>query len=133
MSIWDAAAVAEDAVETAVDHDFDADWQARGMGARVVRILGKLYELPPEPPAKLILMKSRLAAQPGREVGAAEMVDLLGTIIGRGQVDDLLDRGIGARKLLDVARYCMTAMAEESQGEAQAPAQGAQTAGAGSA
>lgn len=111
--------------EDDVDHDFDASWAERGIKPTRVRILGDVYQLPAEPPAKLILLKARMRnGDRNREVEQTEVVEMLATMIGRLNVDRLLDKGIGPTQLLDVMQYCMRHMGQ-NRGEADAPKAGA--------
>lgn len=110
-----------------VDFDFDASWAERGIKPSRVRIMGDVYRLPAEPPAKLILFKARNRNNPDREVGEHEVIDLLATMLGRASVDQLLDKGIGPRQLTDVLSYCMRNVGKDRpQGEGNAPNAGAQ-------
>lgn len=105
-NIWDEQADPADDVE----HDFDADWKRRGMTGRRVRILGGVYTLPSEPPAKLILQKAKMQREPDRKVELAEVIALLGMVVGKPNVDAWLEQGIGFQKLFDVMQYCMKKM-----------------------
>lgn len=107
-----------------VEHDFDADWAARGMTGRPVRILGGIYLLPAEPPAKLILQKARMQREPGRKVELSEVVDLLATVVGKTNVDAWIEKGIGFAKLTDIMQYCMRQMGRTA-GKLPAPTEGA--------
>lgn len=124
--VWEDPTPVED-----VEHDFDADWERRGMSGRRVKILGGIYLLPAEPPAKLILQKARMQREPGRKVELSEVVELLATVVGRSNVDAWMEQGIGFAKLTDVMQYCMRQMGQTA-GKLPAPAAGASTASTGS-
>lgn len=109
-----------------VDHDFDAEWAARGAVGPRVRIHKRVYQLPASPPAKLILWASSNTKASKKKVVPAEVIDLLATLIGgKDQVDQLLADGLEMDQLGDVIRFCMGRLKEWRTGEAEAPAAGA--------
>ncbi|WP_370422733.1 hypothetical protein AB8O64_30825 [Streptomyces sp. QH1-20] len=95
----------------AVDYDFDEAWRER-KAARVaprIRVLGKVYTLPPSLPAKLILFAVSARKQ-GRaadaQVTAEESFDMLASLLGEANLLDILDRGLEMDDLPDLLGQC---------------------------
>lgn len=113
-----------------VDYDFDAAWRERRARAPRVRILGRVYELPRSVPAKLVLFAARAKKRgDSGNVDPDQLADMLGSLLGRRNLDALLDEGLDLDQLGDVMKFCMSRYGgeESGEGEAQAPAQGAMT------
>jgi hypothetical protein len=113
-------------------HDFDADWAARDAKAPKVKICGKVYRLPGEIPAKIILYaakakKSGLAATD--VVDETQLVDMLNSLLGKDNVAQIMDDGLGVRQMADVMNYCMDTYKDmmpgaATTGEVPAPLRG---------
>jgi hypothetical protein len=108
-----------------VDYDFDAEWAARGAVGPRVRIRKRVYQLPASPPAKLILWAANNNRASKKKTNLAEVVDLLGSLLGKDNVDQVLADGLEIDQLGDVIRFCMGRLKEWRAGEAEAPEAGA--------
>jgi len=117
---------AEDLDQLPVDHDFDEAWRER-KAARVaprIRLLGKVYTLPPSLPAKLILfaVNARRAGRPAADqVDAEEAFDMLAALLGEDNLVDLLERGLEVDDLPDLLATCQRLYQERQSGNGAAP------------
>lgn len=120
-----------------LDHDFDEAWA--DLKPKHVRILGRVYRLPPERPAKvmILLIRERKQRKSDGERNVALLEEILQTMFGEAAYQRILADGIGLESQLgDVVDYCMSAYnkpasgdgEEAEQGEAPPPKKGANSA-----
>ncbi|MGS2641678.1 hypothetical protein [Streptosporangium sp. G12] len=128
----------DDVEDLDLDHDFDAAWAT--LKPKRVRVLGKIYTLPPERPAKVMILlfrerKARKEQDGAKAFGFLE--EILETMFGAAPYQQILADGLGMdTQLRDLVDYCMNAYnapatpQEDEQGEAEPPKTGAKTASA---
>lgn len=119
-----------------LDHDFDEAWA--DLKPKRVRILGRVYNLPPERPAKvmILLIRERKQRKSDGERNMALLEEILTTMFGEVAYQRILADGIGLDSQVgDVVDYCMSAYnkptpdgEEDEQGEAPPPKRGASSA-----
>jgi hypothetical protein len=115
-----------------VDHDFDAAW-AEVIPKRV-KIKGKVYTLPAELPASvMILAARRQRSKSGRTDTFQQFEEIFGYFMTPAAYQQLLADGLGIGQLNQILDYCLhaygirtqSAAEEEPEGEAAPPATGA--------
>ena len=110
-----------------VDYDFAEAWRER-KAARVaprIRVLGKVYTLPPSLPAKLILfaVSARRKERAAEDlVTAEEAFDMLSALLGEANLLDILERGLEIDDLPDLLAQCQQVYQRRSEGNAVVPA-----------
>jgi hypothetical protein len=84
-----------------VDFDFDQSWAERKTVSPKIRAFGKVYELPPNIPAKLILILTRLQKtnNPNDEVPIKDLMEMLNLTIGKNNVEELMNSGLDMEQL----------------------------------
>ncbi len=110
-----------------LDHDFDEAWAERK--PKHVKIRGKVYTMPPEAPAAVLILMAR-QKRASREDGLTILEQILKALLSPAGYDQILADGIGLESLGDVMGWCMQAYGlgkdkDDDEGEAQPPATGA--------
>lgn len=86
--------------------DFDAALNERNNEVIVVQVGGKRYTLPAELPAKLILSQLRYL-QPGGVLPTNFIPEWLETLVGKANMDDMLERGMTWNQLEELTLYLL--------------------------
>jgi len=113
-----------------LDQDFDAAWAEHK--PKHVKIKGRIYRLPPEVPANVMILMAR-QKRASREDGLTFLEQILKALLSPAGYDQILSDGIGLAGLGDVLDWCMKAYdlgkgksdGGDGEGEAQPPATGA--------
>lgn len=91
--------------------DFDKFWQEKNgkNKKKAITIEGKEWELKPELPAEASLMALKMMDEKGAEgeVTIDEIVEVYNSIMGKKQVEKLIETGIGTQKLFGLMQYIM--------------------------
>ena len=114
-----------------LDADFDAAWSEHR--PKHVKILGRVYRMPPDIPASVLILlaRQRRAARSGED-GLTLLEQILKGLLTPAGYEQILADGIGITSLKDVVNWCLKAydIAKDDndgdgEGEAQPPATGA--------
>lgn len=110
-------------------YDFDAEWASKRAQPPRAKIMGRVYTLAAEIPAKSILVSVKAQKQGIEHLDIDELLDSIGMMVGgRENADQMMADGIGLTQLIDVMTRCMTlirdGLPEEIRGEVDAPTLG---------
>jgi|TARA_Y100000361_G_C11084158_1_gene302766 hypothetical protein len=86
--------------------DFDAAVEESDNKSIEVKIAGKNYEFPPELPAKVVLSQLRFMDDTG-QLSAAQIPDWLATIVGKDNLDEMLENGASWEQLQALLNYLL--------------------------
>ncbi|WP_067184630.1 hypothetical protein [Microtetraspora niveoalba] len=109
-----------------LDHDFDAAWAEHK--PKHVRIRGKVYRLPPEVPATVLLLLARQKRAKNSDEGVAFFEKILEGLLTPAGYQQILADGIGLTSFKDVVDWCLKVYdlaKDDGEGEAQPPTTGA--------
>lgn len=91
--------------------NFDDFWREKNgkNEKKTITIEGKEWELKPELPAEASLMALKMMDEKGAEgeVTIDEIVEVYNSIMGKKQVEKLIETGIGTQKLFGLMQYIM--------------------------
>ena len=84
--------------------DFDKAWDEKDEEGYPFKVLGREYELPPSVPASIMLEALNLKKEYGDEdeLPPEKTIDLAIDMLGKEQVDQMLDDGLSADQLGDI-------------------------------
>lgn len=107
-----------------LDQDFDAAWAEHK--PKFVKIRGRVYRMPPEVPAAVMILMAR-QKRASREDGLTFLEQILKALLSPAGYDQILADGIGLGGLGNVVDWCLKAyeIVKDDEGEAQPPAPGA--------
>jgi hypothetical protein len=88
--------------------DFDQAWSETAGEPIKFMAMGEEFSLPPEIPARVILKILRLSADKVEDVSDDQAIDLALSILGKKQVDRLLELGISMDKLEQIVDWAMS-------------------------
>jgi hypothetical protein len=120
-----------DSFDGELDHDFDAAWAQ--LKPKYVRAMGRVYRMPAELPASVVILLARQRRTTNKEQGLAIMEQILKGLLTPAGYDQIIADGIGLESQLgDLVSWCVKAYNTktgkddaESEGEAEPPATGA--------
>lgn len=108
--------------------DFDDAWAEAAKDAPGFRAFGRDYILPTSPPIKVTLMamRSHEDGSASQTMNPEQILDVAGMLIGRSQVQSLLDEGATFEQLSDLIRWAMDVYnSRRGEGEPDPEAPGA--------
>lgn len=116
----DRSWVAAEDYDGPIDHDFDAAWAERN--PKRIKVRGRVYTLPAERPAKVIILLAREEVSRTR-TGKRDiklLEEILRVMLTPDGYQQMLDDGVSIEQLADIVTYCMRAYNTEgdSTGEA---------------
>jgi len=87
--------------------DFDAFWQEKQDEPIQFTAFGKTYDLPPSPPAAIILEMKKLRKDQGLDgvVAEEQLVMLMEQLLGEDAVQELVDAGMTIEQLEDLMEW----------------------------
>lgn len=110
-------------------YDFDAAWEAEAAKKRTepvrAKIKNRLYDLPDQIPAKVILTAVKMQKRGAKNLDIDEVLDSIGMMVGgRAAAEQMMADGIAIHQLMDVMNKCMTLIRDGvgTEGEVDAPA-----------
>lgn len=86
--------------------DFDAAVEESDKESIKVKIEGRNYEFPPELPARVVLSQLRFMNDTG-QLDAAQIPEWLATLVGQGNLDQMLEDGASWTKLQQLLAYLL--------------------------
>lgn len=127
MTEQDPTWVDADDFDGDLDHDFDAAWAEHK--PKHVRILGRVYRMPAEIPASvLILLARQRQADRSGDAGLVFVEQIIKSLLTPAGYEQILADGIGITGIRDVLDWCLKAYdiaKDDGEGEAPPPATGA--------
>ena len=87
--------------------DFDAAVEESDKEPIEVKIAGRNYEFPPELPARVVLNQLRFMDDTG-QLAAAQIPEWLATLVGQGNLDQMLEDGASWEQLSELLNYLLS-------------------------
>ena len=87
--------------------DFDDAWQEKKQEGPTFKAYGEEYELPPSPPATLVLRLNRLMKEHGGEsqIPQSAMLDMATSLLGEDTLDELSEKGMSVDEMGDIIQW----------------------------
>ena len=87
--------------------DFDDAWQEKEQEGPTFKAYGEEYELPPSPPATLVLSMNRLMKKHGAEANIpdSELLGMATKLLGEDNLDELCDKGMTVDEMADLIQW----------------------------
>ena len=97
--------------------DFDDAWQEKKQEGPIFKAYGEEYELPPSPPATLVLRMNRLMKEHGAEANIPDsaLLDMTTKLLGEDNLDELCDQGMTVEEMADLIQWANSIYFGEQQ------------------